>query len=85
MLACVCVCARIHQVRSVGNNVAVNVWWRYLNSDISVDDCPLHDIDESLTLDQLSRHGDSDSCQSQSHSLRWVCTLLIALLLASAT
>jgi len=51
--------ARIHQVRSRGNNIAVNVWWRHrLNADVDVDSCRRHDndngVDQSLTLDKLA-------------------------------
>ena len=65
-------CVRIHQVRSVGNNVAVNVWWKHLlNSDISFADCPPHSIDKTLTLDKLALHVDSArSTSDDTQSLR---------------
>jgi len=61
-------CIRIHQVRSDGNNIAVNVWWKHhLNFDVDIDRCDsvsdsVSDsdvgVDQSLTLDKVSIHSD---------------------------
>jgi len=59
--------ARIHQVRSHGNNVAVNVWWKHRVSLHDIDKCPHggddNVVDQSLTLDKLTLHS-SDDVQS---------------------
>jgi len=66
-------CVRIHQVRSVGNNVAVNIWWRHhLNSNVDINDClQFHNnvIDPMLTLDKVTLHG-VHLDYSDTHSLR---------------
>jgi len=48
-------------VRSHGNNIAVNVWWKHsVDALVSVDKCHESDSDisESLTLDKLTLHSD---------------------------
>jgi len=65
-------------VRSVGNNVAVNVWWKHhLSSDVNLDSCPPCSIDDTLTLDKLQLHGDGgQSASDDTQSLRLSSQLL---------
>jgi len=65
-------------VRSVGNNVAVNVWWKHhVDSAINLDSCPPSSIDDTLTLDKLMLHGDGvQSVSDDTQSLRLSLLLL---------
>jgi len=69
-------------VRSVGNNVAVNVWFKHrLSYDIDLDSCPPRSIDETLTLDKLKHDGDgSSSASDNTQSLRLSSQLLAVVL-----
>jgi len=65
------ICVRIHQVRSYGNNIAVNVWWRHhVNTHVDVEKCLQQQndvVDRSLTLDKVTCHDNhlySDDTQS---------------------
>jgi len=58
-------------VRSYGNNIAVNVWWKHhLDSHVDVDECLHHRdnvIDQTLTLDKVTVRADNlDSDDTQS-------------------
>lgn len=47
----------IHQVRSFGSNVAVNIWWSHQKSErLDVDRCT-NDLDTELTLDKVTFYG----------------------------
>jgi len=70
----ICYVIRIHQVRSYGNNIAVNVWWRHdVNSRIDIDKCSQQQndvIDPTLTLDKVTCHDDGQLYSGDTQSLR---------------
>lgn len=57
----------IHQVRSYGSNLAVNVWWdHFKNKDVNWDDCNV-ECDPFLTLMKISFNGFSSQLESLDH------------------
>lgn len=50
---------RIHQVRSYGRNIAVNIWWNYWkNKEFELDTC--EDKEEWMPIAQAKFHGWGD-------------------------
>ena len=61
---------RIHQVRSYGRNIAVNVWWDHYGSQrANLDGC-LDAFDEDLTLNNVDFQSFSQY-MNQPDALRW--------------
>ena len=57
----VCVKFRIHQVRSFGSNLAVNIWWRHhLTQDINYKHCT-DPCDPDITLNEVDFRGFDDT------------------------
>ena len=53
---------RIHQVRSYGRNIAVNIWWNHWrNKEIDLSKCAHRETDKPITEAQFMGWGDFEN------------------------
>ena len=62
---------RYHQVTSVGSNIAVNIWWKHLQSFIpsKCDNMPSGATLNQFHFSSLSKNGDDDSEDAEPETL----------------
>ena len=53
---------RIHQVRSYGRNIAVNIWWNHWkNKEIDIESCPTEVEKKSIETAKFHGWGDFET------------------------